>query len=68
MREGTLRVLEDEVFSIDNSEAFDATVERLSNLIRKFKGNPFPSAMSSASSMGQRVEIVYDARDDDRCD
>ena len=68
MREGTLRVLEDEVFSIDNSEAFDATVERLSNLIRKFKGNPFPSAMSSASSMGQRVGIVYDARDNDRYD
>ena len=41
MREGTLRVLEDEIFLIDNMEAFDSAVERLRDLISDFKGNPF---------------------------
>ena len=33
MREGTLRLLKDEIFSIDNEEAFNSAVERLRDLI-----------------------------------
>jgi len=65
MREGSLRVLEDVIFTIDNEGAFNAAVERLRDLICDFKGNPFKDSMSYASSMGARVGVVYDARDED---
>ena len=73
MREGTLRVLEDDIFSIDNVETFDAAVERLRNIIMDFKGNPFSESkgnpfsesMSYASSMGGRMGIVYDTNEED---
>ena len=65
MREGSLRVLEDMIFSIDNEGAFNSAVERLRDLICDFKGNPFKDSMSYASSMGARVGVVYDARDEE---
>ena len=65
MREGTLRVLEDSVFTIDNPEAFDAAIERLRDLVRDLPGNPIKEAMSYASNMGARVGVIYDAHDDD---
>lgn len=65
MREGSLRVLEDTIFSIDNEDAFRLSVSRIRDLICDYHGNPFKESMSYASSMGARVGVVYDARDDD---
>ena len=65
MREGSLRVLEDTIFSIDNEDLFNSATRKLRDLISDFRGNPFKDSMSYASSMGARVGLVYDARDKD---
>lgn len=56
-------MLEDVIFSIDNEGAFTSAVNRLRDLICGFKGNPFKESMSYASTMGARVGVFYDARD-----
>ena len=65
MREGSLRVLEDTIFSVDNEDLFNSAVGKLRDLISDFRGNPFKDSMLYASSMGARVGLVYDARGDD---
>jgi len=46
LRDGSLKVLEDVIFSIDNEGAFTSAVNRLRDLICGFKGNPFKESMS----------------------
>ena len=68
MREGTLRVLEDEIISIDDEETFKSAVSDLLMLVTRFKENPFARAMGAASMMGTHVGIIYNSMDDDSYD
>ena len=38
---------------------------KLRDRVSDFRGSPFRDSMSYASTMGSRVGLVYDARDDD---